>query len=364
MNTTTKWTKVLSLAMLLTLAGSAFAENTTYSTQPFQQTNFTDLNAAIAIGFNGSPSTTDGVDHNPDGTIAYINPLTGSGNISYQQMNLTGTTYTYIQEMTTTVVNGVSTTVPTGNVFRQETVSGTTQWAKIVPGVSMEALTVSQITGGTGNTTTAGIAVSGTHNDNQIIGGVANTMADRSAALDGLVKSVKESATTIIDMSTNNYTMTGQGLGTQSNPAVVYASGKMINGVMTETDLHFSGQENGWGILVVDIDDPNKAQFNMSGQSMWHGLIVVAINKVPTSNKQPLSFVGGGQEIHVIGGVFVYDRNVKRSSTETATLLGVELVKLAGNGNITFSDQTIDMAFKMRPSCMQVRSWRRLQENE
>jgi len=154
------------------------------------------------------------------------------------------------------------------------------------------------------------------------------------------------------------------GFGTPNNPAVVYASGKMVNGVMVENDLKFSGQENGYGILVVEIDDPNKAQFNMSGQSMWHGLIIVAINKVPTSNKQPLSFVGGGNAIHVIGGVFVYDRNIKRTATETATLLGVEMVKLAGNGNITFSDQAIDQNFKMRPTSMQVRSWRRLSESE
>src|SRR4029078_2648895 len=137
---------------------------------------------------------------------------------------------------------------------------------------------------------------------------------------------------------------------TQSNPAIVYDSGKMGNGAITDKDLPFSGTENGFGLLVVEFEARNKPKFDMSGPSKWTGLVVIAINKVPTSNKQPLSFVGGGQDIHIIGGVFVYMRNQKRSSTETATLLGQELVKLAGNGNITFSDQAIDRAFQMRPT--------------
>jgi len=369
---------IMGLAILFVLSGSASAAGQgngnggggsgSGTTQPFQQVNVTTLNStnAVNVGFNGVPSTTDGLDHNPDGTIAYINPLTASGNLSYQSFTPTGSTQVYMKEMvSTTSPGGQVTSVWDGTLYRVDTTNGNqTQWAKQMPGISMEGMTVSQITGTPGNTAPSGIGVDGTHNDNQINGGVLNTMANRADALDGLVKSVKESATTTIDLSSNNYVLTGGGLGTAANPAIVYASGKMVNGVMQENDLHFSGNENGYGILVVEIDDPNKAQFDMSGQSMWHGLIIVVINKVPTSNKQPLSFVGGGNEIHVIGGVFVYDRNQKRNANETATLLGVEMVKLAGNGNITFSDQAIDSAFKMRPTVMQVRSWRRLSENE
>jgi hypothetical protein len=340
-------------------------------TQPFQQANVTTLNSnnAINVGFNGVPSTTDGVDHNVDGTIAYINPIsnigdgTQQGNITYQTFTPAGSTVTYMKQMVTT--DNAGTKVWDGTLYRVYPGNGNqTSWARQAPGISMEGLRIEQITGAAGNTAAAGVGVDGVHNDNQIIGGVVNTMANRADALDGLIKSVKDSATTIIDLSGNNYVVSGGGFGTPNNPAVVYASGKMVNGVMVENDLKFSGQENGYGILVVEIDDPNKAQFNMSGQSMWHGLIIVAINKVPTSNKQPLSFVGGGNAIHVIGGVFVYDRNIKRTATETATLLGVEMVKLAGNGNITFSDQAIDQNFKMRPTSMQVRSWRRLSESE
>jgi hypothetical protein len=85
---------------------------------------------------------------------------------------------------------------------------------------------------------------------------------------------------------------------------------------------------------------------------------------VPTVNKQLLSFVGGGQDIHIIGGTFVYLRNEKRNQSELANLIGKELVKLAGNGNIRYSSMALDNAFKMKPSAMQVRSWRKLQENE
>ena len=360
-------TRTFWLAPLFALAAAVQGGQVDYGTQPFQQTNVNALNGnnSVQVGFNGSPSTTDGLDHKTDGTIAYISPIAGSGNISYQSFTPTGSTQTYMKEIvTTTNAGGQTTTLWDGALYRVDTVSGQTMWAKQMPAISMEGMNVSQITGTVGNSSPTGVAVDGTHSDNQVLGGVLNTMANRADALDGLVKSVKESATTIIDLSSNNYVLTGGGLGTAANPAIVYASGKMVNGVMQENDLKFSGQENGYGILVVEIDDPNKAQFNMSGQSMWHGLIIVAINKVPTSNKQPLSFVGGGNQIHVIGGVFVYDRNQKRNATETATLLGVEMVKLAGNGNITFSDQAIESSFKLRPTVMQVRSWRRLSENE
>ena len=362
MNTMTR-APLSSFALFVSVALAASIQAaSTPETQPFQQVDVTGLNSnnSVGVGFNGSPSTTDGLDHHTDGTIAYIAPLTASGDISYQSFQPSGSTQTYMKEMVTT--NG--TAVWTGNLYRVDTVGAQTQWAKQVPGIAMENMTVSQITGTGSNNTTSGVAVDGTHNDSQINGGVLNTMPNRSLPLDGLVKSVKDTATTIIDLSSNNYVMSGGGLGTAAAPAIVYASGKMVNGVMQENDLKFSGQENGYGILVVEIDDPNKAQFNMSGQSMWHGLIVVVINKVPTSNKQPLSFVGGGNDIHVIGGVIVYDRNQKRTSTETATLLGVELVKLAGNGNVTFSDQAIGQAMPLRPTSMQVRSWRRLTEAE
>lgn len=361
---------LLSALCLLTLAlmSSAQAAEDALTTQPFQQTDVNNLNSnnSVKVGFNGVPSTTDGLDHNPDGTIAYISPLAPSDSLTYEPYQPTGSPYSYMKEMvTTTNSDGVTETKWDGTVYRVDQVGGTEQWARQMPGISMVALNTAQISGSTSGVSSAtGVAVDGVHNDDQILGGVINTVSSRAAALDGLVKSVKESATTIIDTSTKNYTMTGPGLGSPSNPAIVYASGRMVNGVMQENDLKFSGKEDGYGILVVEIDDPNKAQFNMSGQSMWHGLIIVVVNKIPTSNKQPLSFVGGGNEIHVIGGVFVYDRNQKRNAAETATLLGVELVKLAGRGNITFSDQAIDRAFRMRPTVMQVRSWRRLAENE
>jgi hypothetical protein len=360
-----KWDLVV-IAQLV-LVANVVAGQSDLGAQPFQQTDVTGLNGnnSVGVGFNGSPSTTDGLNHNADGTVAYINPIAASDSVSYQPFTPQGSNYTYMKEMvTTTNPGGGQTTKWDGTIYRVDTVNGTAQWAKQMPGISMVALNVSQITGAGGNQSTTGVAVDGVHNDNQIVGGLINTVAVRSDALDGLVKSVKDSATTVIDLSQQNYVMSGGNLGTPDNPAIVYASGKMVNGVMMENDLKFSGQENGYGILVVEIDDPNKAQFNMSGQSMWHGLIIVVANKIPTSNKQPLSFVGGGNQIHVIGGVFVYDRNIKRVANETATLLGVELVKLAGNGNITFSDKAIESSFRLRPSAMQVRSWRRLSEAE
>jgi hypothetical protein len=100
----------------------------------------------------------------------------------------------------------------------------------------------------------------------------------------------------------------------------------------------------------------------MSGQSTWTGLVIIICDKIPTGMKQPLSFVGGGQDQHIIGGCMIYFPSPNSDSPKK--LIGEEIVKLAGNGNIRFCSAALRSLNQYRPMGMEVRSWRRLQENE
>jgi|GEM_PF-6689952 len=359
----------LMLTLFVLASTQAGQPSTPAAPQFFQQTTYNANNASLGIGFSGSNASTHGLDYKIDGvTLNYIPPITTPPTGITYTTTTTGTgtsAVTYkVQNNQSYAADGsaIGSPTPTGVVYRQDGSAGSAQWVQMVPGAAMQKITVGQIVGSS-DTSATGVNIAGTHNDNQLIGGVSNGEPNRSDALEGLIRSARDSANTFIDLSTG--TVTGAGLGTAANPVVVYAKGRtQQNGTISETvlesDLHWSGQQQGFGLLVVEIDDPNQAQFVMSGQSKWTGLVVIVLNKNPTTNKQPLSFVGGGQDVHIVGGVFVYARNQKRTASETATLLGVEMVKLAGNGNIRFSDAAIDRAFKIKPSVLQVRSWRRL----
>jgi hypothetical protein len=301
-------------------------------------------------------------------TLNYIDPIPDGNGLSFTDTVL-GTepnTVTYkVQSQTYVDADGVLTTKSTGVMYRVDSVHNQAKWVEIVPGAASVEMSAGAVSGTT-STGKIGVTVDGQHNDAQLTGGISNRQTNRVDALEGLIRSVKDTATKFAYSTDLSTVTTNDGTwGTATNPAIVYITyRKNADGTVSEGDMHLSGPINGYGIMVVEIDDPNKAQFVMSGQSTWTGLTIIVVNKVPTVNKQPLSFVGGGQDLHIIGGTFVYMRNQKRDANDTSTLIGDELVKLAGNGNIRYSSMALDNAFKMKPSAMQVRSWRRLQENE
>ncbi|HEY3320793.1 MAG TPA: hypothetical protein VGP72_10045 [Planctomycetota bacterium] len=332
----------------------------------YVQTTYLDANS-VNLGFNGTPCYLEGRDIN-------VAP-TGPGDFNYVTAQPSpGTVLTpmtigannYLVEQAPDLSGNM---VSTGKAFWVDpSVNGAGQpnTVRIVPGAAFETLSVGQING-TSSTAATGIDVGGIHSDaSQLFAGLSNIEINRTTALDGLIAAVKAAATGTINLATG---ATSGSMGTIASPALVYAGGvKNADGTVTEnTGIHWSGNQTGAGILVMEIDDPNNVQFEMSGQSRWTGLIIIACNKNPSSNKEVLTFVGGGgtqSRPHIVGGAFFYMRNMRRNATDTTSPLGQTLVKLAGNGDINFCDGAIDAAFKCKPSAMQVRSWRKLQENE
>jgi hypothetical protein len=353
--------------------GNAKAGSGTNTSEPYAQTTFPDANS-LGVGFNGSNCSTHGLDYKTDGVnLNWVAPITAPpAGISYvdKVMGSGATAITYKVEVTTSVVNGATVTTPTGVMYKVGTDPATSAaaWVSIVPGVALEQISKGAIDGTT-DTSASGFNINGQHNDNQMIGGVSNEEPNRSAALEGLIRSIRDTATKTVDLSSIGTVTSNDGSwGTAASPALVYATGrKDANGNIIESaGLHLAGGFNGYGVLVIEVADPDQATpcaFDMAGQSTWTGLVMVVSTYNPTG-KQPMAFVGGGQDQHIIGGAFLYLRNQKRNATDNTTLIGMELVKLAGNGNIRYSDAAIDSAFKLKPSSMQVRSWRKLAENE
>jgi hypothetical protein len=335
------------------------------------QTGTVDGSTSLDIGFNGTNCSTHGIDYQLDGvTYATVAPKPDGGGYRYvipPAIPPAPPDTTYRIELYTPPGQSEQ---PTGNLYKIFTPgttpnpTGTTDlWALQVPGVAMNTLSPTLGEPPTTGDNFADILINGTHNDSQIIGGVTNTSTDKTTALNDLVNTAFNSADTFIDTGTGQTTGTAPLLGSATEYKTVFMKYHTnADGSISEADVHWSGQEKGYGLLVVQIHDADQAQFVMSGTSTWTGLVVIVCDKIPTGNKQPLSFVGGGQDQHIIGGCMIYFP--APNSDLPHTLIGQEIVKLAGNGNIRFCSQVLGSLNQYRPMGMEVRSWRRLQENE
>jgi len=245
----------------------------------------------------------------------------------------------------------------------------------VVPGVSSVETTVGLING-TSDTSPTGINILHQKDTDQLMGGYNNTQAYRADALDALVESAKTSATAFYNLNTGKWeTVNGQApfLGSidystnEAKPIIAYARGTKdpVTGQISEKIGFHESQLTGVGLLVVEIDDPDKAQFELSGQSQWSGLVIVVSNHNPQKNSSRIMQIGGNTGTAIIGGAFLYFRNQARS-TDQYNLVNssAELAMISGNASIKYSDMILDMLFKARPSSMVVRSWRKLPENE
>lgn len=347
--------------------GGTTTGGTATTTSPYATQTGTITNAnGYILDINGSPTNTDGHDHiyvpNVGVTYNYISALPTGTNISYRSVTVNGVT-TQIQQ---TTVNGV--TSDTGKLYEQATVGGTTQYVQIVAGAGVSMITKGDLEGTT-NTTLTGIVATGVHSDGQVAGGITNTLAQKYDSIEAMIDAVKKSADTYIDISqSQNFTSTDTAKFGNPDTGVykfVYAKGsKNSDGTINaEPDatgmggLKFAGGFKGAGVLVVEIDDPDTAQLEFSGSSMWVGLVIVVANKNPTKNNAaPLVTVGGGNAIHLVGGAFVYMRN------QEGSLIGQNFTKLAGQADIKYSSQALKFLNQAAPSSMEVRSWAKLGE--
>jgi hypothetical protein len=211
----------------------------------------------------------------------------------------------------------------------------------------------------TSNTDVTTVYASGTHSDNQVQGGMTNTLADQTQSLMAFIQNAKSQATKFVDLTPGVYAQNAADPGwgnPDTNPpteAIVFASGSYVDGVWQSGDLHLGGTFKGAGILVVEVDDPAQAKLIMDGSAEWVGEVIVYSHKAPTGNNAaPLTFVGGGNALHIIGGAMVL---VGSGSALTRTV-----VKSAGQSDLMYDSKAIDQANKSYPAGMSVRSWRKL----
>jgi hypothetical protein len=210
------------------------------------------------------------------------------------------------------------------------------------------------------------LTATGTHvTNNQVAGGIVNSLGDQTQSLLALISSIRSSATKFVDLTPGVYAQNGSdpswGNPDLNQTAVVFASGSYVNGVWQSGDLHLGGTFRGAGLLVVEVDDPAQAKLIMDGSAEWVGEVIIYSHKPPSGNNDaPLTFVGGGNAMHIIGGAMVLvDPNGVPNGT---SILGQTLVKLAGNADIQYSSLAINAAFKSYPAGMSVRSWRKIKQ--
>lgn len=345
--------------------GNSSGGSTTGSAYISQTGTINNSNGYV-LDVNGSPANTDGHDHtyvpNVGVTYNYISTLPTGTNLTYRTVTVGGVT-TYIQQSTTD-----GTTTDTGKRYEQASVSGATKYVEIVPGAGVSMITKGELEG-TSDTTVTGILATGLHSGDQVAGGITNTLAKKYESIEAMVDAVKKSADTYIDISkAQNFTATDTAKFGNPDTGVykfVYAKGSKnsdgtINAEPDSTGmggLKFAGGFKGAGVLVVEIDDPDTAQLSFSGSSMWVGLVIVVSNKNPTKNNAaPLVTVGGGSSIHIVGGAFVYMRNMEDS------LINQNFAKLAGQADIKYSSAALNFLNQASPSSMEVRAWSKLSE--
>lgn len=290
-------------------------QSTTTTTSESTQTVAFDSSHAVELQINGSPNTVDGTNHAVDGTIDTSNPDKAAVGLS----QVTG------------------------------------EW----------------VDGTEGDTGGSGVNIDGEHNDSNITGDVQNNLVVKEDMLEAFIESARNSADATINLATGEYydAETGQihnsppgQIGAEGDVKVVYAKGAVVSGVFTEHTLHLTGNNEGWGVLVVEIDNPDNAQFIMSGQYRWIGLVLVVVNKRPTTAVSILDVRGGGNENHITGGALVYMRNNANSSADDGSIYGQELYRTRGTSDLKYSYDALMNAIAEVKTSVQIRSWRKLEE--
>ncbi|HYG76564.1 MAG TPA: hypothetical protein VEK08_16285 [Planctomycetota bacterium] len=343
--------------------------------QPFVQDSFDEQQNGVRIFFGGNNSNSVGLDYDmfpykADGTVDmspvadpssvykpnHVDPMPTANGYSYTApaaLYTGGPLWTYEK------YNGLQ----TGNVWQVQTVNGVQKWAKTVPAITIPSYTAGWING-TLDIQRTGIVYDKMHTTEQLMGGQSNKASDPRAELDALINSAKASA--------NYEILTGLGgnaplnlYGSPDSPVVVWAHGtKNPDGTINEGKLSLTTTV-GWGILIVEVDDPAKGGLVFAGtQSRWTGLVIVVANKTPNGTGQDVLDLQGSDQVKIVGGAYVYMRNQKRTGEILLTDPRTSVAKLAGNGSILFSNNAINMAFRAKPTSVVVRSWRKLAENE
>ena len=314
------------------------------------------------VQINGSPVNIIGSDHDLNGNPVYMSalpPLPADNSMKYvTRTDANGTFQVLVNRNDANPAKEYD----VGPRYLATVQNGVTVFQTWMPAEAINVITAKQLEGsnlasGATPSDVIGLTVNGAHNDNSWVGGISNYLVDKSAKIEALIASAKQSHDTFIDLSTQR--MSGAGLGTPTKPVVVYAEGKINpDGTVSEQGLHWSGTTPGYGILVINVDDPSNGGLIMSGQASWTGLVVLACNKVGTG-----VYIDNRGQGGVLGGTYIYNRNNPNPRNPGATMRGTTLATFRGNGAFRYSSQAIKLVDLVGPQSMQVRSWRRLPNN-
>ena len=295
-------------------------------TPVFQQDNFNQEYGVNTI-FNGTPNTVSGQEHDLNGNPLYYTQdpaILGPENTS----------------TTTTPTSWPVITVPA---------------LAIPPAVQTNPGVVKDLNGGdyTPNEK-AGILIDGVHNENtQLVGGLSNNASSTKwFDIEGLIGSVKASADYYFDLSKDSFNVQSD----KNNYKLVYVK------VPPGSELHLSGSSEYYGVLVVELEDPDNSSFVMSGQAKWVGLIIVVADKRQSANSSStlLDIRGGGNDVHILGGAILYSRNKARSNG-TGIIYGSNFYRTRGTSDAWFSSAALRNALARVTAPYQARAWRRLE---
>ena len=117
---------------------------------------------------------------------------------------------------------------------------------------------------------------------------------------------------------TGSGTIAGRTFGSPEDFDVVYAD-------LSQGGIHFSGNTSGYGLLLLENNTSAAQEFRISGSFDWNG-VVVSYGNVDTV------LVGGGNKIHIIGGLLIGDGTVDMRGTADIVYSSVNVGKLNGLG--------------------------------
>ena len=208
-------------------------------------------------------------------------------------------------------------------------------------------------------------------NPNLISGGMRNDLRVKDNDLERFILAAKNSADYTVNLAQVNPTavptnggvdLSLTAVGSSTDYKVVYAKGTDVAGVYTERPIRLSGNGTSYGVLVVEIDNPANSWLDVSGQFLWNGLVIVAMNKrFPTgSNDSNMDSTGGGTRDHYRGAAIVYHRNYAISSTNKGEVYGMQLFRTRGTSDLKYSSETVMKALGRVRLSAKVKSWRRL----
>ncbi len=168
-----------------------------------------------------------------------------------------------------------------------------------------------------------------------------NAGAYNSISIDQLVDYVRNNADTVVDITKKggqNITSNDGSFGSPDDFKSVYVNASSVGG-----DFTLGGQFEGYGILVIEVEEGESLTFDMGGQAAWHGLVIYKVSgEYTAASADPINLVGGGSpdtSPHIIGGAVVY-----MAGNQAVFEDGSSAVRIRGNSRISYSADAIQLA--------------------